>query len=213
MMPVDIVQFIDSRIEKQTQFLRHYYGQVLDVNDPLKEGRVLVTVPELGWFDMERASWASPRGDFRVPEVNDYVEIYFMGGLPEKPVYLGITPEMNLMLQKSYDGKPTTKILFDDKVTKSSALFQQEEKLFKVTLGDGVNVNVGTAAESFVKGDTAKTELQKDVDAMTELQSAIGSWVPIPNDGGAALQAALAGFLALPMASLSAILSERIKGE
>ncbi len=68
-------------------------------------------------------------------------------------------------------------------------------------------------SSSFVKGETLQTNLNTDKTAMQTLQTAISTWVPVPNDGGAALKVALAAFLALPMADYSQILSTKIKGE
>lgn len=81
----------------------------------------------------------------------------------------------------------------------------------EITLAD--NLHIGAANESYVKGDTFKTELDKDVDALSELQSAMSTWTPVPMDGGAALKTAITTFLGLPMASTSDILSDKIKGE
>lgn len=67
--------------------------------------------------------------------------------------------------------------------------------------------------EPFVLGNILKTELNKDLSAMTELQSAINGWTPVPNDGGLALKTALATFLTKPMAVYTSILSEKIKGK
>jgi phage baseplate assembly protein gpV len=77
--------------------------------------------------------------------------------------------------------------------------------------GDGIDM-LG-ASESFVKGDTCKAELEKDQTLMQTLQSSMSGWVPVPNDGGAALKAALSAFFALAQANYSNILSTKIKGE
>lgn len=213
MMPVDIKQAIEHIVDNRIKYLRHYYGQVINADDPEKIGRVLVAVPDLGWFDVDSSSWAFPRGDFRVPELDAWVEVYFMNGNPAQPVYMGIAPEMAAMLPFSFDGKKETKLIYSDEKTKTAIVFEQLNKLLKIVLGDGVNVKIGAGTESFIKGDTAKTELTKDQAAMTELQSAINTWVPVPADGGAALKVALAAFLAKPMANYANILSTRIKGE
>lgn len=78
---------------------------------------------------------------------------------------------------------------------------------------DGALIKFGTGAESYIKGDTCKTELDKESANMIALKAAITGWVPVPNDGGAALQAALAAFLALPTESYANILSSKISGE
>jgi len=75
-----------------------------------------------------------------------------------------------------------------------------------------IRLSSASASEKYVLGDTAKTELDKDEDAMTELQTALSTWVPVSTDGGAALKTALATFLTKPMADYSNILSDIIKG-
>ena len=69
------------------------------------------------------------------------------------------------------------------------------------------------ASEAFIKGTTAKVEMDKDQAQMAALKAGITAWVPFAGDGGLALQAALAAFLALPNASYANILSTKIKGE
>jgi phage baseplate assembly protein V len=77
----------------------------------------------------------------------------------------------------------------------------------------GTAINMLAASEFMIKGNTAQTEMNKDQALMQSLQTGINAWVPVPNDGGAALKAALAAFLALPQASYANILSTKIKGE
>jgi hypothetical protein len=61
-------------------------------------------------------------------------------------------------------------------------------------------------------GETLKAELQKIVDALTQLNLDFSGWVPVPNDGGAALKTAVtAGFVTKPQADLSTVLSEGVK--
>ncbi len=67
--------------------------------------------------------------------------------------------------------------------------------------------------ESFVLGDVLKTEIQKNIDALTQLQTDFTSWIPVATDGGAALKLILeSGFLLSALASLDNILSAKIKG-
>lgn len=82
----------------------------------------------------------------------------------------------------------------------------------RITLNqNGVKILAGNS--SFIKGETAKAQLDIDKDAMQTLQTAMNAWVPVPNDGGAALKTVLAAFLALPMADYSNILSTKVKAE
>jgi len=74
--------------------------------------------------------------------------------------------------------------------------------------GTANTIKIGTGGEHIVLGDTLKTELQKNITALTTLQTAMNAgWVVNPGDGGAALKSALAGFFALTFADLTNILS------
>ena len=45
----DILSLIRKIIHKDTIYLRHWRGKVLDDQDSLNKGRVKVSIPELGW--------------------------------------------------------------------------------------------------------------------------------------------------------------------
>ncbi len=94
-------------------------------------------------------------------------------------------------------------------------LFESPDNVQKIVYDEDDNLlSIGEGDESFVLGDTLRTELQHNVDALVKLQQDFGTWVPVPNDGGAALATILStGFLTETIASLTNILSERIKGE
>lgn len=81
----------------------------------------------------------------------------------------------------------------------------------KIESSGAITFDDGT--ESYVLGNKAQTELNKESANMTALKAAINAWVPVPNDGGAALKAALAAFLALPTENYASILSTLIKGK
>jgi len=84
--------------------------------------------------------------------------------------------------------------------------------IYMATVGT-LHLSSKTASEAFVKGTAALVELTKHQQAITELQTAINGWIVAAGDGGAALKAALATFLALPMPDYSSILSTKIFGE
>jgi len=89
--------------------------------------------------------------------------------------------------------------------------FGNDERWFYTGLADSAGA---IPTESYVLGDTLKVELQKNVDALTQLQTDLTAWTPVPNDGGASLKAILsAGFLTKTLASLTNILSQVIKGK
>lgn len=215
MTPRDIRDELRRLVEDEVKNLKHYIGEISNIDDPLKKGRVKVMIIERGWDTDDLAIWCYPRftNSMTVPAKGDWVEVYFIAGDPNRPVYLGIASEVSEMIPKNYDGKTTNHILFEDPNDDGNYIkYDAKEKQLDL-LTDGNKIIMAQGDESFVLGDTAKTELDKDKDAMTELQSAITGWTPVPNDGGAALKAALATFLAKPMANYSSILSEDIKGK
>jgi len=75
-------------IEQETVYLRHYIGQVFSNDDSEKKGRVLVNVPELGWFTQAEAAWCWPRQlhGLTVPIPGEWVEVYFINGNRNRPV-------------------------------------------------------------------------------------------------------------------------------
>jgi uncharacterized protein involved in type VI secretion and phage assembly len=80
--------------QAQREFFGKYRGQVVDNNDPLKKGRLQVTVPQvLG----EVSVWAEPcvpyagsnLGFYAMPEVGGGVWIEFEAGDPSYPIWAG----------------------------------------------------------------------------------------------------------------------------
>lgn len=205
----DLHEMIQELIYEETIFLRHFMGQVLDNNDPDLLGRVKVSITELGFDPLLGGDglWCFPRqlSAMIVPKIGDFVEVYFMKSENEGslPVYLTQASEMKDMIPKNYKGVTTDAVIFEDRNNQNN----------NIKLEAGVLKLMNGESESFVLGDTLKTELQKNVDALTQLQTDLNSWTPVPNDGGAALKTILSsGFLTKTIASLTNILSLLIKG-
>jgi len=142
---------IQEIVIQETRFLRHYVGQIVDTNDPNNKGCVRAIIPYLGWFSSSQAPWCFPR-DKRgmiVPKVNDWVEVYFMGGEKDHPVYLGIANEMKDQVTKSYTD--TSKdVIFEQ--GDASLIFDETLKQFimanvaKIILDStGITLNTGDA--------------------------------------------------------------------
>lgn len=240
----DLGDLIVRVIKKEIRWLRHYSGQVVDNADTLNKGRVKVVIPELGFDTADLGMWCFPRqGDsLNVPLLDDWVEVYFRTGDPNQPVYLHYMSEAQDALS-SYDGDTNNRILFESPTTGEYIKYNDEEKKIEINMteasitllgnfnvsieGDtsldvkgkiditsATAINMLGANQSFVKGDELKTQLQLNIDALTQLQLDFTSWSPTANDGGAALKAVLqAGFLLNTLASLTNILSTLIKGE
>lgn len=180
-------------------------GEVAKIEDPLSKGRILVLIPMLGWDTEDLGAWCYPKNDNGItfPKTGDNVLVEFIDGNRDYPIWSGIATQMKDMLPKSYTDH-TNQILFENAAQDFSVRYDESNEL----------LSIGEATESYVKGDTTKTELQKNIDALTQLQTDFTNWIPVPNDGGAALKALLTpGFLTKTLASLTDMLSERIKGE
>jgi hypothetical protein len=83
---------IEGRLDR---FYGKYRGQVSDVDDPLKSGRIKVTVPEV-LADVE-TGWALPcvpyagqrSGLYTIPPVGSAVWVEFEAGDPSRPIWSG----------------------------------------------------------------------------------------------------------------------------
>lgn len=88
--------------------------------------------------------------------------------------------------------------------------------LSQVIYASGTEIHLSSQASNqpFVLGTTLKTELQKIVDALTQLNSDFSTWTVVAQDGGAALKTlVMAGFVTKAQAALTSILSTKIFGE
>jgi hypothetical protein len=115
MVTRDLTSLIQRIVLSETIWLRHYTGKILGFADD-NSGMVQVAIYELGCDTPDKAFWCAPRDKMALltPAVNNWVEVYFLGGDRNRPVYLGIAAEMANQIPKTYDGQPTTQILFED---------------------------------------------------------------------------------------------------
>jgi len=130
-------------IRKETRFLRHYWGEVASNTDIKKKGRILVKIPALGWDTQDKAAWCQSRDkkSMIVPDVGDYVEVYFLEGDPSKAVYLGTAHELDGGTPDGYNG-PTDRVIYKDaktSITVNKTTGEIRVKGFTVVLesGDG----------------------------------------------------------------------------
>lgn len=202
----ELTAMIKKLILDTTRYNVPRLGKISKVNDELKKGRVLVLIPSLGWDTDEKGAWCYPKDKNKLvtPDIGKYVLVEFIDGDRDLPVYSGVATQMKNMLPAAYDGKNTTQVLFENKAQDFAIVFDEENNVYKI----------GAADESFVKGDTTKPELQKNIDALTQLKADLTAWIPAPGDGGTALKTILtAGFLTKLFADLTNMLSAKIKGE
>jgi phage baseplate assembly protein gpV len=129
-------------VRRETRYLRHYWGEVAVTTDPLRKGRVKVIVPVLGWDDQSKAAWCTPRQlkALVVPNRGDFVEVYFMEGNPEKPVYIGQIQEFNDQTPEAYS--VGTDVVYDSGDTKITVNTQSGQ--IDVEGSGVVNVKGGT---------------------------------------------------------------------
>lgn len=95
-------EFLKNLVDYGLEYFELYYGvyraQVTRNNDPDEQGRVRVKVPALSMpNDAEVPHWAYPiatgypigegKGDYKVPDVGDYVFVMFEGGRIYSPLY------------------------------------------------------------------------------------------------------------------------------
>jgi hypothetical protein len=112
----DLYGIISEVVRKETRFLRHYIAKVVDNNDLTLTGRVKVVIDELGFDTPDKAIWCYSRdkNSMSVPVLNDYVEVYFMNGDINRPVYMGVINELTGMVPKNYTGFASDHILFEN---------------------------------------------------------------------------------------------------
>lgn len=200
------LQMIQEIVRQETIFLRHFVGVVLDNKDELNKGRIQVAIYDLGLDTKDVAPWCNARyigNGISIPKVDDWVEVYFINGSPDRPVWLALASEVKDNLLSNFVDEKTD-VLHENRVTGDAIIYKEEDEQYQI----------GAGSESFVKGDTAQTEMNKDNSALQQLQTDLTAWTPFPADGGAALKAILsAGFLTSALGSYSNILSDKIKGE
>lgn len=82
---------------------------------------------------------------------------------------------------------------------------------FKYHLKNGELALNGDNLGGIVKAKELKIQVDKNSEAIKELQQIFQSWTPSPNDGGAALKALVNTFNSKPTADLTNIENEKIK--
>jgi phage baseplate assembly protein gpV len=161
----DILGLLRKVIRNETLYLRHWVGKVSDDQDPANppRGRVKASVPELGFFEGAEI-WCSPRMGYSMtpPAIGEWVEIYFLGGDPKRPVYLPGVGEITGGTPKVYTGTKS-RVLWQDSVTGDSLVYHEDTKEFDINLSGNVvisgytNLKIGAASEPFVLGATLYT--------------------------------------------------------
>ena len=219
----NLIEILKRIILEETKYLRHYVGKIADINDPANKGRVLVLIDGLGWSTNDNGAWCYPAGTNSVitPQINDYVIVIFMYGNPNMPYYIGMANAIQGMYPQDFDNKPSTCIIFESNDNKTYIKYDDQQKMVEIKdsnnnsiqlkLGEidiaGTKINLLSASESFVKGDTLSAQLQTVWTAMQTFSSGLN---PVTLAGQATtLNTAMGTALGI----LSQIKSTTIKGE
>jgi hypothetical protein len=157
----------------ETRWLRHYLAQVVNVTDSDNRGQVRVICFDLGYTSEDNGLWCSPRNKngLITPKVGDWVEIYFMGGDKNRPVFIGQANDMEGMLPKNYDGKATTQVLFEDGENKIRQVFD--------ALANEMKIGNSGFSPCARKDDTTKLTLSGiDIQTLAVALLTTGGFVP-----------------------------------
>ena len=179
-------------IREEVKYLRHYLGEVGDVDDPDKEGKVKCKIPELERKTNDVGLWCYPRDKAAIvtPKVGDFVEVYFMLGDRDRPVYMGMAQEITGNRPKAHTG-PTKQVLFQSRETDKEISYDDPSGLLTLL----------KATEPFVLGNQLQTFLSAFVTAYNSHIHQVAV-APGPTTGPAPTQGSPMG-----------LLSTTIKGE
>jgi hypothetical protein len=132
----DLLAMIKNLINEETLYFRHWLAQVVDDQDSLNEGRVKVIVPELGYMTADQGMWAFPRMGNRVepPRKNDWVEVYFMGGDKNRPVYLTGVWEIAGQVPSLYS-TPKKKVIWENPDNSDGFTYDVDNQVFEAIIG------------------------------------------------------------------------------
>ena len=161
-MITELEEELRSLIKEETIFLQHYIGEVHDNKDPMLKGRVSVLIYELGWTDPEIAIWCFPRfnNSCIIPEVGDWVEVYFIAGNRQRPVYLPFASEVKGMESITHSGNPSQKVLFEGRLTGSNIVYDESADILTIFKGSDFAVR-------YSKLETAFNELKSKFNTHT----------------------------------------------
>lgn len=154
-------------VEEETAYLAHYIGEVVDVNDELKKGRVKIMLSELGLDKPALGIWCNPRAGnaMTLPKVGQFAEVYFINGDRSRPVYLFPVTEVKDNTPKNWTGTTTNHIIFED----------PNDKTKNVQIIDGKMIFFD-GTEALVLGDkleTFLTSVKNWLDAHTHTTTAV----------------------------------------
>lgn len=131
-----IREIIKRILAEELKYYKTYIGKIIDVDDPLKRGRIKCYILELYWVDGESAVWVDPcyaRSMLKLKK-DDYVLVGFKNGDRKRPYYFGISQELKDMIPTEYDG--TLQVLFQSNKDDLFVTYDDDNKELYVEIGD-----------------------------------------------------------------------------
>lgn len=201
-------------IFEETLYLRHYIGQVLSNTDELNIGMVQVSVPELGWADQSTAPWCAPRQrhSMTIPEVGEWVEVYFMAGDCNRPVYLEMCNDLkkgdnSFCVPSWYKGNPKLRIIYQSPVSQKGIKLDDTQGILTIDAEKLIELFAGSS-EPFVLGTKLNTWISNFITTIFNMHTHVFT--------GTVSGATCAGTTNPPLPTGTAptdILSTKIKGQ
>lgn len=142
-----------DKVESTTSYYGFYRGEVVDVNDPKRAGRVKIRVFSI--FDdvpVDALPWAimgngaiggdSDYGVFYVPDIGSHMLVVFENGDPDQPIYLGALPARPHGPSEKSKNYPDNKII---KTKQHIVELNDGSGEVKVTTGGGTVITIDGA--------------------------------------------------------------------
>lgn len=172
--PIEELQksFLNQNIHDDYNYI--YVGEVVDINDPLKIGRVKVKVinlfdeivnADIPWF-LPCQSFVD--GAFSVPNVGDYVETYFERGDIYCPKYFAKAVNKNQIPSQASKDYPNTIVLFETEKG-SYCTINKSTGEYKIVQSTGSQLLVGE--DGSIEMDVKSTKIVIDKDGKVEIKA------------------------------------------
>jgi hypothetical protein len=129
-----IRQIIIRPILEETRYMNSFYAKIESVEDELKKGRKLVTIPQLKWDTQDKGVWAwtSDIKGIKNLKVGDWVIVIFICNNPNDCHIIGRAQNIEKQIVKDYDGKATTDILYEDNKEQIIIKYDEEKKEYTI---------------------------------------------------------------------------------
>lgn len=207
---MSVKQLLQAILLHGLEYFGIYYSKyeciIVDINDPLKSGRLKVQHP--GLFGKDTSDWCYPSGMFAgkdkclfsLPSVGDIVWLSFKNGNLQYPVWgYGLWAKDELPSEATED---YTNI--DIWKTKSGLIlqFDNTKETIKLIHPNGLEIEVnkdkiqlGGTSHKAVFGDILQPELNKLKTNQDLILNAIQNSPTVPQDGGASYKASMTAII------------------